>query len=280
MRPRWQRYANERFLEGVDALCFPIDRVPRLDDVNQFLAPLTGFRAKAVSGYIPAAQFFECLRLREFPTTITIRDGATLDYLPEPDIFHDIAGHVPMHTDRAFADVLARFGACARRATLLVGALGNEADRVERLTHIVKALARFFWFTIEFGLMEDREGGELKAYGSGLLSSHTEIAHAIESAEVQRHPLDLATVVNQSFDYDRLQPSLFFVESFGHLFDLVGELEQWLEAGRLDRVAEGGPFVDQRDIGSFLATDTTGPLTSPGSGPATQAAAAVPIGTG
>ena len=94
---RWRRYANPRFLQGIDNLCLDANRVPRLDDVNRFLSPLTGFQAKAVSGYVPSFLFFDCLRNRQFPTTITIRDGASLDYLPEPDIFHDIAGHVPMH---------------------------------------------------------------------------------------------------------------------------------------------------------------------------------------
>ncbi len=257
MRPQWERYANRRFLDGVDALCFPTDRVPRLEEVNRFLSPLTGFRAKAVSGYIPAAQFFECLRLREFPTTITIRDGATLDYLPEPDIFHDIAGHVPMHTDPAFADVLVRFGSCARRATEMVEGIRDEEEQVRRLTHIVKGLARFFWFTVEFGLMRDGASGALKAYGSGLLSSYGEIAHAIDAAEVERWPVDLDRVINQPFHYDRFQPVLFYVDSFSHLFELVGELEHGLEAGRLDRVAEGGPAVDERDIASFLSFTRT-----------------------
>ena len=110
MGPRWERYANEHFLKGINALCLDPGRVPRLADVNRFLQPLTGFQAKPVSGYIPAFLFFDCLRNREFPTTITIRRSDKLDYLPEPDIFHDIAGHVPMHTDKDFAETLVRFG--------------------------------------------------------------------------------------------------------------------------------------------------------------------------
>ncbi len=101
MVPRWDRYANAHYLEGIHALCLDPDRIPRLEDVNRFLKPLTGFQAKAVSGYIPAFLFFDCLRNRAFPTTITIRPADKLDYLPEPDIFHDVAGHVPMHTDPA-----------------------------------------------------------------------------------------------------------------------------------------------------------------------------------
>ena len=134
MEDRWRRYANPHFLQGIDNLCLDPARVPRLEDVNKFLSPLTGFSAKAVSGYVPAFLFFDCLRNREFPTTITIRDSATLDYLPEPDIFHDIAGHVPMHTDPAFANTLVRFGACAHTAAELVAAIPDEAERIRRLT--------------------------------------------------------------------------------------------------------------------------------------------------
>jgi phenylalanine-4-hydroxylase len=251
MGDRWQRFANARFLQGIDTLCLSPERVPRLEDVNRFMHPLTGFRAKAVSGYVPAFMFFDRLRNREFPTTITIRDGASLDYLPEPDIFHDIAGHVPMHTDRAFADTLVRFGDCAYTAAAIVADIGDEREKVRRLTSIFQAMARFFWFSIEFGLMKP-PGQGLKVYGSGLLSSYGEIAHAIESPEVQRYPFQLEWVINQSFEINRYQPLLFYVESFEHLFDLVGELEAWMRAGKLDHVAPGEPVMNDVDIKSFL----------------------------
>src|SRR3954452_2019186 len=156
MAPRWRTYANARFLQGIDNLCLDPERVPRLDDVNKFLNPLTGFRAKAVSGYVPAFLFFDRLRNREFPTTITIRDARRLDYLPEPDIFHDIAGHVPMHTDRAFADTLVRFGECARTAVDLASSIRDHTARLHTLSSMIRAMARFFWFTIEFGLMRSK----------------------------------------------------------------------------------------------------------------------------
>jgi phenylalanine-4-hydroxylase len=235
MLPRWRQYANPHFLKGIDNLCLDPSRVPRLDDVNRFLSPLTGFKAKAVSGYVPAFLFFDRLRNREFPTTITIRDARRLDYLPEPDIFHDIAGHVPMHTDRAFADTLVRFGDCARTAAELVAAVKDEEERVGRLTSIVKGMARFFWFTVEFGLMRG-EGG-LKAYGSGLLSFYGELAHSIESPDVQRFPIQMEWVVNQYFEIDKYQPLLFVVDSFDHLFDLVGQLDHWMRAGRLNNLS-------------------------------------------
>lgn len=250
MENRWRKYANPRFLQGIDNLCLNPARVPLLEDVNRFLSPLTGFRAKPVSGYVPAFLFFDCLRNREFPTTITIRDAETLDYLPEPDIFHDIAGHVPMHTDRAFADTLVRFGDCAHTAAEIVSSIADEKERIRRLTSIQKALARFFWFTIEFGLM--RDGAALKVYGSGLLSSYGEIAHAIDSPAVQRFPLQLEWVINQYFEIDHYQPLLFVVDSFEHLFELVGTLEEWMKQGKLDNVSPGEPAVSESDLRSFL----------------------------
>src|SRR5450755_3733805 len=153
MLPRWERYANEHFLQGIGSLCLDPNRVPRMDDVNKFLRPLTGFQAKAVSGYIPSFLFFDCLRNREFPTTITIRRSDKLDYLPEPDIFHDIAGHVPMHTDKHFAEALVRFGECAHTAVEIASGIRDREERVHALTSMIRAMARFFWFTIEFGLM-------------------------------------------------------------------------------------------------------------------------------
>src|SRR5256714_1345014 len=192
IRPKWDRFANAKFLEGVNNLALDPNNIPRLENVNRFLSPLSGFSAKAVSGYVPAYIFFDCLRTRAFPTTITIRDGNSLDYLPEPDIFHDIAGHVPMHTDKAFADVLVRFGEFAREAAEHVKNIPDEHDRVLRVESIMKALARFFWFTIEFGLMRARPGSsEIKVYGSGLLSSYGEIEHAVASPLAARYPIQL-----------------------------------------------------------------------------------------
>ena len=250
MLPRWERHANEHFLAGIRALCLPPSRVPRLEEVNEFLKPLTGFQAKAVSGYVPAFLFFDCLRNRAFPTTITIRRGDKLDYLPEPDIFHDVAGHVPMHTDPHFAETLVRFGECAHTAAGLVAGIRCEAERVRTLTSIVKAMARFFWFTIEFGLM--RSGDGLRVYGSGLLSSYGEIEHAIESPDVQRYPIQLEWAINQGFEIDRYQPLLFIVDSFDHLFSLVDRLERWMKEGKLAHVAPGEPQVNEADLNSFL----------------------------
>ena len=250
MTPHWERYANPHFLQGIHSLCLDPNHIPKLAEVNRFLQPLTGFEAKAVSGYIPGFLFFDCLRNRAFPTTVTIRPADHLDYLPEPDIFHDIAGHVPMHTDPAFASTLVRFGEAAHTAVELVSAIRDEAEQARRLTSIVKAMARFFWFTVEFGLMRSNAG--LRVYGSGLLSSFGEIEHAICSSDTQRWPLQLEWAINQSFEIDRYQPLLFIVDSFDHLFDMVDTLEKWMRDGRLDNVAPGEPAINEADLKSFL----------------------------
>jgi len=254
MQDRWRRYANERFLEGLDKLRLSPTRIPRLEEINHFLQALTGFRARAVSGYVPSYVFFDCLRRREFPTTITIRDGAQLEYLPEPDIFHDVGGHVPMHTDPAFAQALVRFGDCAAAAARRASTIADEHEKLRRLTSNIKAMSRFFWFSVEFGLMRARTpaAGGLKVYGSGLLSSFGEIAHAIEAPGVQRYPFQIEWVVNQYFEIDHYQPLLFIVDSFEHLYALVDELEDWIVHGKLDNVAPGEPAVSETDLRSFL----------------------------
>lgn len=250
MQPLWRRYANAHFLRGVESLAFRPDRIPRLAEINEFLHPLTGFQAKPVSGYVPAFTFFDCLRNREFPTTIAIRPLESLEYLPEPDIFHDIAGHVPMHTDRAFADALVRFGGCAHTAADLAANIRNPEEQTRVLGSIIKAMARVFWFTVEFGLMRSPAG--LKVYGSGLLSSYGEIRHAVESPHVQRYPIQLEWAINQSFEIHHYQPLLFTVDSFDHLFELVGTLEHWMRQGKLNNVAPGEPDLSESDLRSFL----------------------------
>jgi phenylalanine-4-hydroxylase len=250
IRPRWEQYANPQFLAGIETPHLPADRIPRLSEINQRLQPLTGFQAKAVSGYVPGFLFFDCLRRREFPTTITIRPADKMDYLPEPDIFHDVAGHVPMHTQKAFADTLVRFGDCAHTAAEMTAGIRDEQERARRLTNLIKAMSRFFWFTVEFGLMRGPRG--VCAYGSGLLSSFGELRHAIESDEVQRHPLQMEWVINQGAEINHYQPLLFMVDSFDHLFDLVDRLERLMREGKLFNVAPGLPEVNPGDLRSFM----------------------------
>src|SRR6185369_3315637 len=112
-----------------------------------------------------------------------------------------------------------RFGDCAHTAVEITAAIRDQHERARRLTNIIKAMSRFFWFTVEFGLMRGPNG--VCAYGSGLLSSSAELEHAIDSPEVQRYPLQMEWVVNQVAEIDHFQPLLFIIDSFDHLFDLV-----------------------------------------------------------
>ena len=200
--------ASRVFLDGVDRIGLAPDRVPDLDDVNRRLAPVTGWSAVGVEGFIPAAQFFACLAARRFPTTLAVRPRAQIDYVPEPDIFHDVFGHVPLHADRAFGDFLQRFGTLAAAAR-------TEAEST--------AMARLFWFTVEFGLV--REAGATRIYGSGLISSQGDAENALSSA-CDRRPFALDDVIRQPFEIDRLQPVLFVVDSFHQLFDAVETLSR------------------------------------------------------
>jgi phenylalanine-4-hydroxylase len=199
---------SEVFLQGLDSIGLAPDRVPELADVNARLGARTGWNAVGVGGFIPAAQFFHCLGARRFPTTMTVRPRAQLDYLPEPDIFHDVFGHVPLHSDPVFADFLQQFGALAAQA--------ETEDETARM-------ARLFWFTVEFGLV--REEGQVKIYGSGLISSHGDAANAL-GPNCDRRRFELDAVLAQPFEIDHLQDVLFVVESFDQLFEAVDTIKR------------------------------------------------------
>ena len=206
--------ASEVYLSGARSINLVRDHIPYLEgpqSVNTFLMPLTGWQSKAVPGYLPAKAFFACLARREFPTTIVIRSRESIDYLPEPDIFHDIFGHVPLHADPTFADFLQTYGKAAVST--------DDPQHTERLS-------RLFWFTVEFGLI--REGGRNRLYGSGLISSPGESAHALDSKDVDRRPFDLETVCNTSFEIDHYQPILYVLESFDQLRDAMNTYAQRL----------------------------------------------------
>ena len=200
-------HASNVYLSGAKAINLIPDHIPYLEgpkSVNIFLKQLTGWQSCPVPGYLPAKAFFSCLSRREFPTTITIRPKDSIDYLPEPDVFHDIFGHVPLHADPVFADFLQTYGKAALAT--------DNAMHTERL-------ARLFWFTVEFGLIQ--EDNALKLYGSGLISSPGESKHALESSEVERRPFNLDQVCDTSFEIDHYQPILYVLDSFEQLRDAM-----------------------------------------------------------
>jgi len=200
------RNGSRVFLEGIENIGLDSIHVPRLSDVNALLAERTGWAAMGVDGFIPAKQFFHCLSRRRFPTTLKVRPRAQLDYLPEPDIFHDVFGHVPLHADPVFAVFLQRFGELASLA---------ETDAE------TEAMARLFWFTVEFGLIS--EDDSIKVYGSGLISSHGDAANAL-GPKCRRKKFSLDAVIGQPFEIDHFQDVLFVVDSFDQLFAAVEEM--------------------------------------------------------
>ena len=194
--------ACDAFLRGLDVLDLDDGGVPDFDRINPRLEALTGWRIEPVSGLAPDAVFFERLSRRRFPAARFLRRGDQLDYLSEPDVFHDVFGHVPMLTDPVFADYMQAYGAGGLRA------LG-----VDHLRH----LARLYWHTVEFGLV--RDDGGLKIYGAGIVSSHGETRHALEAAEPLRLVFDMERVMRTPYRIDRFQQTYFVIPSIPALLE-------------------------------------------------------------
>jgi phenylalanine-4-hydroxylase len=193
------KFACGEFLDGLATLGIG-DTIPGFAEVSARLEPMTGWRIVGVPGLIPDAVFYEHLAHRRFPVTVWIRTPSELDYLVEPDLFHDFFGHVPLLTDPVFANYMQEYG---KR--------GVEAGPNVHL------LARLYWYTVEFGLIRTTDG--LKAYGAGILSSAAETRHAIEGDGVQRVPFEAHRVMNSPYEIDKLQNTYFVLDDFSQLFD-------------------------------------------------------------
>lgn len=200
-------YAASTFVEGLDRLdC--ADAIPRFEDANVVLSAATGWRIVAVPGFIPDAAFFDHLAHRRFPVTRWLREEHELDYLVEPDVFHDFFGHVPMLLDPHVADFLELYGRAGERAIAM--------DALEML-------ARLYWYTIEFGLV--REGGALKVLGAGIVSSAGETVYAIEDRDVLRLPFDPLRVMRTAYTIDSFQPNYFVLDGLGDLITRLEDLD-------------------------------------------------------
>jgi phenylalanine-4-hydroxylase len=196
-----RKYATREFLATLGALDFG-DRIPCFDDISDLLRKRSGWEIVGVPGFLPDDIFFGHLAERRFPVTIWIRRPEEFDYIVEPDIFHDLFGHVPLLADPVFADFMQLYGTCAREAEALGGAA---------------MLSRLYWYTVEFGLIRGADG--LKAYGAGLLSSPGEIVHALEDARPHRARFDLMRCLRTGFRIDEYQKTYFVVDSYGQLFE-------------------------------------------------------------
>jgi phenylalanine-4-hydroxylase len=218
--PQLREHACQEYLDGFEQIGLREDTIPNLAEVNKRLSPRTGWNATPVSGFLPPDAFFEMLAARQFPTTTWLRSRDSLEYTPEPDIFHDVFGHVPMHAHPVFADFLQQYGKVCARLT--------DKDKLERM-------GRLFWFTVEFGVI--RQNGRIKLYGSGLISSHGESNYVIESlnsgdAKSGRGPeirdFNLDQVLNQQFLVSEMQKVLYAVDSFDQIYEAAQQAEERL----------------------------------------------------
>lgn len=209
--PQLHDHACREYLDGFGQIGLREDRLPDLKSVSALLQPRTGWQSTPVSGFLPPAAFFEMLAARMFPTTTWLRGRDSLEYTPEPDIFHDVFGHVPMHAHPVFADFLEHYGkVCAN--------LMQNPEALERM-------GRLFWFTVEFGLI--RQDGGIKVYGSGLISSHGECTRVLAGGcEVK--DFDLDAVLSQTFSTGAMQPVLYAVESFDQIYEAAKAAESKL----------------------------------------------------
>ncbi len=190
--------AAPAYLDGVAALGLGAERVPQLRDIDSRLAALTGAGVEGVPAIIPPSRFFELLARRRFPVATFLRRPEEIDYIEEPDIFHEVFGHCPLLTDPAYARFIEGFGQLGVR-------LGKAYSW---------RLFRLFWFTVEFGMMRTRDG--LRAFGAGIVSSPAEAAHAT-SGKAEMTDFDLLTILRTPYRIDILQPVYFVIDDLAQL---------------------------------------------------------------
>lgn len=190
------------FLRGLDDLGVAADAIPNFEHLSDILERTTGWRIVAVPGLVPDKVFFAHLAERRFPATNWIRAPEQMDYLQEPDVFHDVLGHVPMLIHPVFADYMAAYG----QGGLKAAGLG-----------VLHHLARLYWYTVEFGLIRREEG--LRIYGAGILSSRTESVYCLDDQTPQRLAFDLMRVMRTEYHIDRFQDTFFVIDGFDQLFE-------------------------------------------------------------
>ncbi|MFC0103099.1 phenylalanine 4-monooxygenase [Sphingopyxis terrae] len=194
--------AADAFLRGIDVLKLEKPGIPDYRELNARLMAATGWQVVAVPGLVPDDVFFDHLANRRFPAGNFIRTPQQLDYLQEPDVFHDVFGHVPMLADPIFADYMVAYGEGGLRS------LQFDA---------LKQLARLYWYTVEFGLI--REGGGLRIYGAGIVSSYAESVFALDSDSPNRIGFDLARVMRTDYRIDDFQQNYFVIDSLDQLLE-------------------------------------------------------------
>src|SRR6185436_21048840 len=195
------KYACPEWIEAIAGLDSSRE-IPKFKEVSKKLKSKTGWEIVAVPGLVPDDVFFTHLANRRFPVTVWLRKPEEFDYIVEPDVFHDFFGHVPLLFDPVYADHLHEYGKG-----------GLKAMRLDA----VNMLARLYWYTIEFGLMNTPGG--VRAYGAGLISSGGELAHCVDHAAPKRLPFDLEQALRTDYQIDRYQTTYFVIESFAQLLE-------------------------------------------------------------
>lgn len=197
--------ACDEFAKGLEILGYTENRIPQIPEINAILEKTTGWGVAPVPALIQPKEFFTLLANKKFPAATFIRIPEELDYLQEPDIFHEVYGHTPLLTQQAYADFMEKFGALALKA--------DAKDR--------RRLFRIFWFTIEFGLLKTENG--LRAYGGGILSSIGETQYALDSDIPKRVNFDLLEALRTPYRIDIMQPLYFIINDFSDLFTILDE---------------------------------------------------------
>ncbi|MBY0406423.1 MAG: phenylalanine 4-monooxygenase [Rickettsiales bacterium] len=202
-KPLLQNRACKEYLKALQDLSIVSEAgIPDMRRVSDVLEKMTGWQLVTVPGLIPGSVFLEHLSKRQFPTTWWVRGKEQIDYLKEPDVFHDLFGHVPLLSNPVFADYMQQFGLGAMKAKDLKA---------------TKLITRLYWFTVEFGLIRTEDG--LRIYGSGIVSSAKESVYALESPAPHRLSFDLIRMMRTNYRYDDLQRTYFVIDSFEQLFE-------------------------------------------------------------
>jgi phenylalanine-4-hydroxylase len=204
------RACNE-FMAGLERIPFPKEKIPTLLSISNAIESFTGWRLMRVDGLVPDKEFFHLLSEKIFPSTDFIRTRAELSYTPAPDMFHDLLGHVPMLTDPRFTAFFEKFGKAGVRAF----ALDHPAK---------KMLPRIYWYTVEFGLIQNPDG--LRIYGSGIVSSPKEAVFSLSDVP-KKLPFDISVIADKPYDIWHMQDELFVIKSFDQL---EGDFDRWASA--------------------------------------------------
>jgi phenylalanine-4-hydroxylase len=208
-----EKGAAEAFHDGLHHTGFNENYIPRFTEVNQRLSALTGWKIHEVPGIVPDAVFFQFLSEKKFPATTWIRKMSQLEYLEEPDMFHDVFGHVPILSNQSYCDFLKGM------ADIALKHIDNA--------YAIELMSRLYWFTVEFGLIQEQD--ELKIYGAGLISSIGESEYSLHSAIPQRLVFDIDNILDSPYIKERFQVKYFIIENFEQLYNSLAQAEEKIE---------------------------------------------------